>query len=129
MRRLARDTDRLTAAVRAGDLDAARKLWLPAHLDYSQLGVAYDTFGQFNDRINQVPFGLVGGVDDPAFRGFLRLEYGLWHGQSKAELTPVAGALAAPCTASSRSSRTDDPAGGACRCARTRSSRTRSSSS
>src|SRR5262249_7018778 len=64
---------------RPGDLAAARRLWLRAHLDYSELGVAYDTFGKFNDEINQ--------------DGFLRLEYGLWHGQSAAELRLVAAAL------------------------------------
>jgi high-affinity iron transporter len=93
MQGLAVDTDRLTAAVRAGQLARARQLWLPAHLDYSQLGVAYDTFGKFNDEINERPLGLVGGVHDPKFQGFLRLEYGLWHEQSAATLTPVASAL------------------------------------
>ena len=36
----------------------------------------------FNDEINGRPLGLVGGVDSPDFQGFLRLEYGLWHGQT-----------------------------------------------
>jgi high-affinity iron transporter len=93
MRRLARDTHRLAEAVAAGRLDEARRLWVPAHVDYAQLGAAYDAFGPFNDRINQQPFGLVGGVDNPGFRGFHRLEYGLWHGQSSETLTPVARAL------------------------------------
>ncbi len=93
MRQLLRDTDRLDAAVQAGRLDEARRLWLPAHLDYSKLGVAYDTFGRFNDEIDQRPLGLPGGVHDPRFRGFLRLEYGLWHGQRRATLAPIAAAL------------------------------------
>jgi high-affinity iron transporter len=93
MQRLLRDTDRLDAAVQAGRLDEARRLWIPAHLDYSELGVAYDTFGRFNDEINQRPLGLPGGVRDPKFRGFLRLEYGLWHGQPQATLAPISAAL------------------------------------
>lgn len=93
MKRLVADTDRLADAVRAGRLTAARTLWLPAHLDYSRLGVAYGTFGTFNDEINGRPLGLVGGVHDPHFQGFLRLEYGLWHGQPRSELEPVASAL------------------------------------
>jgi high-affinity iron transporter len=32
-------------------------------------------------------------VHDPKFRGFLRLEYGLWHGQSRAALAPISTAL------------------------------------
>jgi high-affinity iron transporter len=93
MRQLLRDTDRLDAAVQAGRLGEARLRWIPAHLDYSRLGVAYDTFGRFNDEINQRPLGLPGGVHDPKFRGFLRLEYGLWHGEPRATLAPISAAL------------------------------------
>ena len=71
----------------------ARQLWFPAHLDYARLGAAYDTFGNFNDEIDGRPLGLVGGVNSPDFQGFLRLEYGLWHGQPDHELVPVANAL------------------------------------
>jgi iron uptake system component EfeO len=39
------------------------------------------------------PDGLPGGLSDPHFTGFYRLEYGLWHGQSASELTPVATQL------------------------------------
>jgi high-affinity iron transporter len=93
LNRLAADTDRLAAAVEAGKLETARRLWLPAHLDYARLGAAYDAFAQFNDEINGRPLGLQGGVHDPSFKGYLRLEYGLWHGQSASELRPVASAL------------------------------------
>jgi len=89
----AHGTVALTKAVDAGDLDEARLLWLPAHLDYERLGAAYDTFGNFNDEINGRPLGLQGGVNNPHWEGFFRLEYGLWHAQSVAELVPVANAL------------------------------------
>ncbi len=93
MGRLAVATDALKSAVDSNDMAKARQLWLPAHLDYSRLGAAYDTFENFNDEINGRTLGLVGGVNNPNFRGFLRLEYGLWHGQSDHELVPVANAL------------------------------------
>ena len=93
MDRLAVATGALEAAVDHDDLARARQLWLPAHLDYSRLGAAYDTFGNFNDEINGRPLGLVGGVNSPNFKGFLRLEYGLWHGQPDSQLVPVATAL------------------------------------
>jgi high-affinity iron transporter len=93
MGRLAVATDALKTAVDDGDLARARQLWLPAHLDYSRLGAAYDTFGNFNNEINGRPLGLVGGVNNPNFQGFLRLEYGLWHAQPGRELMPVANAL------------------------------------
>jgi high-affinity iron transporter len=91
--RLGVDTDRLAAAVRGGKLAAARALWLPAHLDYARLGVAYGTFGELDTEIDGRPFGLEDGVRDSQFRGFLRLEYGLWHGQPTAELVPIAAGL------------------------------------
>jgi high-affinity iron transporter len=93
MKRLERDTDALTRAVAARRLGAARALWLPAHLDYERLGAVYGTFGALDAAINGRPLGLRGGVRDPHFHGFLRLEYGLWHGQPSGELVPVVNRL------------------------------------
>jgi iron uptake system EfeUOB component EfeO/EfeM len=87
------DTGRLRAAVAAGHLSQAKQLWLVAHLAYARLGAAYDTFGPYADEIDGRADGLPGGVHDPKFTGFLRLEYGLWHHQSRAELTAVADTL------------------------------------
>ncbi|AEH09823.1 MULTISPECIES: iron uptake transporter permease EfeU [Frankiaceae] len=91
---LQRDTDTLRADVAAGDLDAARRDWLTAHLDYERLGAAYGTFGDFDAAINGGPDGLPGGVTDEGFTGFHRIEYGLWHGESAAALSPLAAQLA-----------------------------------
>ena len=93
MTQLERDTDALGRAVTSGNLPLARSLWLPAHLDYERLGAAYDTFGKFDTEIDGKPLGLNGGVRNRHFQGFLRLEYGLWHGQPAAELAPVATRL------------------------------------
>ena len=91
--RLRHDTDALTGAIVAGKLGEARARWLPAHLDYARLGAAYGTFGELDGAIDGRPSGLPLGVRDPHFTGFLRLEYGLWHGQPASELVPVAKAL------------------------------------
>src|ERR1700733_2353739 len=72
---------------------AARRDWLPAHLTYETLGAAYDAFGNFDDEIDGRADAL--GVSKPQWTGFYRLEYGLWHGQSAAELTPYASKLVA----------------------------------
>jgi iron uptake system EfeUOB component EfeO/EfeM len=93
LQQLGADTDRLQATLQAGNLAQARQLWLTAHLDYERLGAAYDTFGQFGDEIDGRPNGLPGGVNDPGFAGFLRLEYGLWHGQPAVALIPVGAHL------------------------------------
>jgi iron uptake system component EfeO len=90
---LARQVGRLTAQIRAGRLGAARAAWLPAHLTYERLGAAYGTFGNYDTEIDGRPDGLPGGVHDPAFTGFYRIEYGLWHGQSAAQLAGPAAKL------------------------------------
>jgi iron uptake system EfeUOB component EfeO/EfeM len=79
-------TKTLDADVKAGNLAAAMKAWLAAHLTYERLGAAYGTFGNFDDEIDGRPDGIVGGVNSPNWTGFYRVEYGLWHGQSAAEL-------------------------------------------
>ncbi|SDI13393.1 EfeM/EfeO family lipoprotein [Nonomuraea jiangxiensis] len=86
-------TRTLTRAVDRGDLAAARKAWLPAHLAYESLGSAYGTFGEFDGAINGHPAGLPGGVHDKDFTGLHRVEYGLWHGESAERLRPIADRL------------------------------------
>jgi hypothetical protein len=41
MQSAAHDYNQSLGPVQAGRLDEARRLWIPAHLDYSKLGVAY----------------------------------------------------------------------------------------
>jgi iron uptake system component EfeO len=83
----------LAADIQNGNLSAARAAWLTAHLTWERLGSAYGMFGSYDDTIDGTPFGLAGGVQDPGFTGFYRLEYGLWHGQSAAELAKPASQL------------------------------------
>jgi iron uptake system component EfeO len=88
---LAAETTTLAAAVRGGNLATAKRDWLTAHLQYETLGAAYDAFGNFDDEIDGRADAL--GVTSPQWTGFYRLEYGLWHGQSVAELTAAANTL------------------------------------
>ena len=90
---LAQQVGVLAARIRAGHLDAARAAWLPAHLTYERLGAAYGTFGNYDTEIDGRPDGLPRGVSDPAFTGFYRIEYGLWHGQSARQLDGPAAKL------------------------------------
>ncbi|WP_418082236.1 EfeM/EfeO family lipoprotein [Streptomyces qaidamensis] len=92
-------TSRLREAIGRGDLAGARAAWLPAHLEYERLGAAYDAFGDADGEINGTDAGLPGGVHDNDFTGFHRIEYGLWHGQSAAELGAPAAALLKAVTA------------------------------
>jgi iron uptake system component EfeO len=90
---LAAQTRGLAADVQAGNLAAARAAWLPAHLTYERLGAAYGTFGNYDTEIDGRATGLPGGVSDPNFTGFYRVEYGLWHGQAGKQLTGPADRL------------------------------------
>ena len=76
----------LTTDIGNGNLTAARTAWLTAHLTWERLGSAYGMFDSYDDEINGLPLGLPGGVNDPDFTGFYRLEYGLWHDQPATEL-------------------------------------------
>jgi iron uptake system component EfeO len=89
---LAGQTVTLEDDVRRGDLTAARHDWLTAHLTYQTLGSAYNAFGNFDDEIDGRADAL--GVTNPKWTGFYRIEYGLWHGQTAAELKPYATGLA-----------------------------------
>jgi iron uptake system EfeUOB component EfeO/EfeM len=91
---LVAQTAALAAEIQGGNLSTARTAWLTAHLTWERLGSAYGMFGPYDDEIDGLPFGLPGGVNDPGFTGFYRLEYGLWRGQSAAELSGPASQLA-----------------------------------
>jgi iron uptake system component EfeO len=88
---LAAETAALDAAVRSGDLSAARRDWLTAHQQYETLGDAYAAFGEFDTEIDGRADP--NGVNSPQWTGFFRLEYGLWHGQPQGTLTRVADTL------------------------------------
>ncbi|MFI9383089.1 iron uptake transporter permease EfeU [Kutzneria sp. NPDC052558] len=80
-------------AAKIGDPEQARAAWLTAQLTWERLGAAYGQFDDLGVAIDGLPQGLPHGVDDPGFTGLHRVEYGLWHGQSAAELAPVAAKL------------------------------------
>jgi iron uptake system component EfeO len=88
---LSRETAVLAGDVSRGDLAAAKKDWLTAHLQYETLGAAYGTFGDYDGEINADANAT--GTASPDWTGFYRLEYGLWHGQPDSELKPVAAKL------------------------------------
>ncbi len=92
---LTRDATALATALHKGDLAAARRAWLTAHLAYERLGAAYGTFGDSADRIDGRPDGLAQGAHDPDFVGLRRIEYGLWHGESPSSLARTGDALLA----------------------------------
>ena len=87
------DSRTLNADLVAGNLPRAKADWLTAHLDYERLGAAYNTFQNFDGLLNGTADGLPLGTADPSWTGFYRIEYGLWHGRSAAELRPLTAGL------------------------------------
>ena len=94
-----------------GNLTAARKDWLAAQLDWERVGASYDSFGADGIAVDGLPDGLPDGVNDQAFTGLHRLEYGLWHSQSAASLEPVAAVLARDVATVRKNLTSDDLAG------------------
>jgi high-affinity iron transporter len=92
------DVSRIRADLAAGDLAAARQDWLTAQMDWERVGASYDSFGAAGLAVDGLPGGLPLGVNDPGFTGLHRLEYGLYHGQSAAELLPVVAKLSTDIT-------------------------------
>ncbi|WP_279580627.1 EfeM/EfeO family lipoprotein [Fodinicola feengrottensis] len=84
---LANETSILEQQISAANLTAARGTWLQAQLTWERVGAAYGSFGDLADAIGGLPHGL---PTDPNFAGLHRIEYGLWHGQNAAELSPYA---------------------------------------
>jgi high-affinity iron transporter len=84
---------KLDADLKAGNLAQAETDWLPAHLAYERLGAAYGTFDTFDTEINGSASGQPQGTASTGWTGFFRIEYGLWHGQSAAELAPYGDRL------------------------------------
>ena len=83
----------LDADIARGDLAAARRDWLVAHLDYARLGAAYNAFGDFDGEIDGPATGLPDGVHDKSWTGLLAIEYGLWHDAGAGTLRPLSRGL------------------------------------
>lgn len=71
-------TGALAEAVKAGDLVQARELYLPARIAYARLEAATPQFGDLATAIDGSADYLEQREADPAFKGFHRLEIGLF---------------------------------------------------
>jgi len=86
---------------------------LSAQLDWERVGASYDSFGDEGLAVDGLPAGLPNGVNDKDFTGLHRIEYGLYHGQSAAQLLPVVDRLSADVATVQKDLTTDDEAGDA----------------
>lgn len=83
----------LSAALRSGDRGAAQAAWRTANRTWNTMGGAYDAFGDLGDAIAGTAFPFPRGVQDPQWTGLLRIEHGLWHGQSPASMVTLGKTL------------------------------------
>ena len=90
---LAGQTRVLAADVRPGNLAAAPRGVAARAPDLRAAGRRLRDVRRLRHEIDGRADGLPGGVTDPGFTGFYRVEYGLWHGQTAAQLTGPAGRL------------------------------------
>jgi high-affinity iron transporter len=97
--------------LRRNDIANAKQDWLAAQLDWERVGASYDSFGDLGLAVDGLPDGLTNGVSDKDFTGLHRLEYGLWHGQSAAELEQVTAVLAKNVATVRKNLASDDLAG------------------
>ncbi|WP_347267469.1 iron uptake system protein EfeO [Paracoccus sp. (in: a-proteobacteria)] len=85
----------LQAAIAAGDLEAAQAAWREARLPYRRIEPLASRFSDLEGRIDPQALYLKDREQDPAFSGYHRLEYGLFHNASTEGLAPVADQLVA----------------------------------
>lgn len=108
---LAAEVATIQSDLRRDDIAKAKQDWLAAQLDWERVGASYDSFGDLGLAVDGLPDGYPSGVNDKDFTGLHRLEYGLWHGQSAAELEQVTAALAKNVAMVRKNLTTDDLAG------------------
>jgi high-affinity iron transporter len=108
---LAAQVTAIQSDLRRGDIATAKQDWLAAQLDWERAGASYDSFGDLGLAVDGLPDGYHGGVNDKDFTGLHRLEYGLWHGQSAAELEQVTAVLAKNVATVRKNLASDDLAG------------------
>jgi len=85
----------LSDAIRAGDADQARVLYVSAHQAYKRIEPMAELFADLDARLNARAEYFEQREADPAFTGFHRIEYGLF-GATKSDvkdLAPVAEQL------------------------------------
>jgi high-affinity iron transporter len=111
LKALAGEVAAIKADLGKKDIAQAKTDWLAAQLDWERVGASYDSFGDLGLAVDGLPTGFVKGVNDPGFTGLHRLEYGLWHGQSAAELLPVTAVLATNVATVEKNLTSDDLAG------------------
>lgn len=95
VRKLATETRAFVAAVKAGDIEKAKKLYAPTRTSYERVEPVAELFNDLDKSIDSRADDHEKAENDPSFIGFHRIEYGLWTQKSTKGLAPVADKLLA----------------------------------
>ncbi|PBI83671.1 iron uptake system protein EfeO [Variovorax boronicumulans] len=95
VRKLAADVRVFTVAVKAGDIEKAKKLYAPTRTSYERVEPVAELFTDLDQSIDSRADDHEKAEKDPAFIGFHRIEYSLWTLKSTKGLNPVADKLLA----------------------------------
>ncbi len=95
VRKLVADVRVFTAAVKAGDIEKARRLYAPTRTSYERIEPVAELFSDMDSAIDSRADDHEKAEKDPEFGGFHRIEYGLWTQKNTKELDPFADKLLA----------------------------------
>lgn len=95
VRKLATDTRAFTAAVKAGDIEKAKKLYAPTRTSYEKIEPIAELFSDLDSAIDSRADDHEKAEKDPAFGGFHRIEYALWVQKSTNDVNKTADKLLA----------------------------------
>lgn len=95
VRKLVAETRAFTAAVKAGDIETAKKLYAPTRTNYERIEPIAELFSDLDSAIDSRADDHEKAEKDPAFGGFHRIEYALWTQNSTKEVGKTADKLLA----------------------------------
>ena len=81
------------AAIEAGDLEAAKAAYAPSRPAWERIEPVAELFSDLDTRMDAREEDFAGGVDDPEFLGWHRLEKGLWADGTTDGLEAIAAGL------------------------------------
>ena len=81
------------AAIEAGDLEAAKAAYAPSRPAWERIEPVAELFSDLDTRMDAREEDFAGGVDDPEFLGWHRLEKGLWADGTTDGLAVIAAGL------------------------------------
>ncbi|MDP9897857.1 iron uptake system protein EfeO [Variovorax ginsengisoli] len=95
VRKLVAETRAFTTAVKAGDIEKAKKLYAPTRTNYERIEPIAELFSDLDSAIDSRADDHEKAEQDPAFGGFHRIEYALWTQKSTKDVGKTADKLLA----------------------------------